>query len=375
MANTVEPTKTPDKNRWASGLLDNPLRLLVTLLAAAAVVLALSWGIEYMRNKEAPKLLVMLVALGIGVLGAWLLFWIGNDVLSLLPSERLAERLRPFIFVGPALLLLAAYLVYPALNTIYISFFDARSDNFVGLDNYTFAFTEPDVLIAFRNNLLWLVLVTLFSVAIGLVMAVLVDRVKYEALAKSFIFMPLAISFVGASAIWRFVYAYVPPNRAQIGLLNALVVAFGGEPVGWLIERSFNNFALIAIMIWMETGFCLVVLSAALKSVPGEILEAARIDGAGEFQVFFRIIIPYIQGTIITVATAVLIGVLKVFDVVFVMTSGQFDTEVLANRMYIEMFRFRNFGHGSALAVILLAAVIPVMIINVRNLYRQRSIR
>jgi alpha-glucoside transport system permease protein len=183
------------------------------------------------------------------------------------------------------------------------------------------------------------------------------------------------ISFVGASVIWRFVYAYSPPARPQIGLLNAIVVALGGEPIGWLIERPMNNFALIAIMIWMQTGFAMVILSAALKAVPDETIEAARIDGASEIQMFFKIIIPQIQTTIITVGTAILIGVLRVFDIVYVMTSGQFDTEVIANRMYAEMFRFRNFGHGSALAAILLLAVIPIMVINIRNLRRQRSIQ
>ena len=203
----------------------------------------------------------------------------------------------------------------------------------------------------------------------------MVDRVRYEAVAKSLIFLPLAISFVGASVIWRFVYAFSPPGRPQVGLLNAIKVGLGGEPIGWFIEKSINNYALIVIMIWLQTGFAMVILSAAIKGVPPETIEAARIDGAGGWQVFFRVIIPQIRGTIITVATTILIAVLKVFDVVFVMTSGQFDTEVIANRMYQEMFRFRNFGHGSALAVILLVAVIPVMVINIRNLRRERSLR
>jgi alpha-glucoside transport system permease protein len=280
----------------------------------------------------------------------------------------------PYVFVGPALFLLGAYLVFPAVRTIWISFMDARSRNFVGLENYIYAFTEPDIQIAFRNNLLWLVFVTGFSVTLGLIIAVLVDRIRYESVAKSFIFLPLVISAVGASAIWRFMYAYAPPGAPQVGLLNAMVVWLGGEPVPWLINRSVNNFALIAIMIWMQTGFCMVIFSAALKGVPAEIVEAARIDGANEVQIFFRILIPSIQGTIITVATTVLVAVLKVFDIVFVMTSGQFGTEVIANRMYSEMFRFRNFGHGSALAVILLIAVLPIMIINVRNLRQQRSL-
>ncbi len=168
-------------------------------------------------------------------------------------------------------------------------------------------------------------------------------------------------------------YAFQPKGRPQTGLLNAIVVALGGEPVGWLIERAINNYALIVIMIWLMTGFAMVVLSAALKSIPSEIIEAARIDGASEIQLFFRIIIPSLRGPIITVATTIAIGILKVFDIVFVMTSGQLGTEVIANRMYSEMFRFRNFGRGSTLAVILLIAVVPIMVVNVRNLLRHRS--
>jgi alpha-glucoside transport system permease protein len=355
--------------------LQGPLRLLVSLALGLATLLALRWSYAFVQAEETPRLVAGLVALGAGVLGVWLLFWLGNDVVAHLPAGRIQEALQPVVFVGPALLLLFAYLVYPALNTIYISFFDERSRNFVGLENFLFAFRSPDVQIVFRNNLMWLVLVTGFSVALGLLIAVLVDRVRHEAAAKSFIFLPLAISFVGASVIWRFVYAFAPAGRPQIGLLNAIVVALGREPVGWLIERSFNNFALIAIMIWLQTGFCMIVFSAALKSIPSEITEAARMDGATEVQTFFRITLPMLQGTMIAVATTVIVAVLKVFDVVFVMTNGQFDTQVLANRMYAEMFTFRNFGHASALAVILLVAVIPVMVINVRNLREQRSRR
>ncbi len=352
-----------------------PVRFLTTLALMLFTLLLFGWSIDFMRDEAANRLLVMLVALGVGVFGIWALFWLINDLVSRVPSERIKTGLQPFIFVGPAILLLVTYLVYPALNTIYISFFDNKSVKFVGLENYTFAFTEPDIQIAFRNNVLWIVTVTAFSVALGLLVAVLVDKIKQEAMAKSFIFLPMAISFVGASVIWRFIYAYAPPARPQIGLLNAIVVTLGYDSVGWLIERPMNNFALIAIMIWLQTGFAMVILSAALKGVPQEMIEAAHIDGASEIQTFFRIIIPQIRGTIITVATTIFIAVLKVFDVVFVMTSGQFDTEVIANRMYAEMFRFRNFGHGSALAVILLLAVIPVMIINVHNLRQQRSSR
>ena len=350
-----------------------PLRFFAALGALIIGLIAVAWSITFMHNQEAPRLIILGVALIVGVPGVWGFFWINNYLVSLIPTESIRSKLQPWVFLTPALIILVIYLLYPAINTIYISFFDARSDNYVGLENYKFAFTDPNILIAFRNNILWITLVTFFSVSIGLIFAFLVDRVRYEALAKSLIFLPLAISFVGASVIWRFIYAFAPAGRSQIGLLNAIVVQFGGEPVGWLIEKSFNNYALIVIMIWLQTGFAMVILSAAIKGVPIETIEAARIDGASALQLFFRVIIPQIRGTIITVATTILIGVLKVFDVVFVMTSGQFDTEVIANRMYQEMFRFRNFGHGSALAVILLVAVIPVMIINIRNLRQQRG--
>jgi alpha-glucoside transport system permease protein len=226
-----------------------------------------------------------------------------------------------------------------------------------------------------RNNVLWLVIGTLFTVSFGLVIAVLVDRIKNEAIAKAFIFLPMAISFVGASVIWRFVYFFQPPGRPQIGLLNAFITTLGFEPVGWLITRTFalNTLCLVVIMVWLQTGFAMVILSAALKGVPGEILEAARIDGANEFEIFFQILVPYIKGTIITVTTTIAIGVLKVFDIVFVMTSGQNQTEVIANRMYAEMFRFRDFGRGSALAVVLFLAVTPIIVSNIRDIRERRA--
>ena len=241
----------------------------------------------------------------------------------------------------------------------------------LGLQNYRFVFTSPDMRIAFRNNFLWLLLGTGGSVILGLIVATLVDRVRWEPLAKSLIFLPQAISFVGASVIWRFVYAWQPPAREQIGLLNAIVTSLGGEPVPWLIEPPINTYALIVIMIWLQAGFAMVILSAALKAVDHDLVEAARIDGANEWQIFFRIILPLIRGAILTVTTAIFIAVLKVFDIVYVMTSGKFDTEVVANRMFVEMFTFRNFGRASALAVLLLVGVLPLMVLNIRNLRRQ----
>lgn len=272
------------------------------------------------------------------------------------------------LFVGPAVLLVSFYLVLPTLHTVYLSFFDRNSRNFVGLDNYRYLFTNASVQAAFRNNLLWLVVFTAGTVLLGLLLAVLLDRVRYEAVAKSIIFLPMAISFAGAGVIWRFMYAYRPEGAAQIGLLNQLVVALGGSPRAWLIEQPWvNNLALIGAGVWIWTGFCLVILSAAYKGIPRDMLEAARVDGANELQVFRHISLPQLYPTLAVVTTTMIINVMKVFDIVYVMTNGQFGTEVLANRMYKEMFQFRHFGRASAVAVVLLAVATVVMVINIRR--------
>ncbi len=282
----------------------------------------------------------------------------------------------PWVFVAPALLILGFFLLYPSLNTFYLSLFDKRSENFVGLENYAFGLTNRVMLIAFRNNLLWLVVFTGVTVSLGVVFAVMFDRIRWEPWAKAAIFLPMAISFVGAGVIWKFVYAFRPAGSAQVGLLNGLLTLIPGfEPQGWLIERSINNFALIAVGIWIWTGFCTITLSAAYKSIPREILEAARVDGANEVQLFFQVILPMMMSTILVVATTMVVNVLKVFDVVYVMTNGNFNTEVMANRMYKEMFQFRNFGRASAIAIILLLAIIPIMLFNIRNFRQQEAMR
>ncbi|AFY37195.1 glucosylglycerol ABC transporter membrane protein [[Leptolyngbya] sp. PCC 7376] len=316
----------------------------------------------------------VLLAIALGCGGVIGLFYGANLAINALPKPW-NRHLLPWVYISPALALLSGYLILPTLQTIYLSFYDGRSQNFVGLKNYIFAFTDKAMLVAFKNNLLWLVLVTGVSVSLGLVIAVLVDKVKYEAIAKSLIFLPMAISFVGASVIWKFIYAYKPAGDDQIGLLNAVVVSLGFEPVGWLVEKSVNNFALIAIMIWLYTGFCMVILSAAVKGIPEDVIEAAKIDGANSWQIFFRITIPMIRSTILVVSTTVVILVLKVFDIVFVMTGGNQGTEVIASRMIKEMFNFRNFGRGSAIAVILLILIIPVMVGNIRRFRTQERLR
>ncbi|MGH2486789.1 MAG: carbohydrate ABC transporter permease, partial [Ktedonobacterales bacterium] len=218
-----------------------------------------------------------------------------------------------------------------------------------------------------RNNLLWLVVGTAATVFLGLIIAVLVDRVRIESVAKAAIFIPMAISFVGAGVIWKFVYEYAPTGQTQTGLLNAFVTRLGLPPNAWLVDTRVNNFAIIAIYVWMWTGFCMVILSAALKSVPSEILEAARVDGAGELAIFRRIIVPMIMPTIVVVATTMVINVLKIFDIVYVTTGGDFKTNVVAVAYYQELFNFNNYGVGSALAVILLVAIIPIMYFNIRR--------
>jgi alpha-glucoside transport system permease protein len=371
MEKTVEhPTPPPD--RLSAILTSWPLRLIVSFTVPVLTFLALRWSFIYMRDADANKFIVAIVALIVGVGAVWALYLITDNLVSLLP-EAIRESVRPFVFVGPALVILGVYLVYPAVRTLYLSFFSANSETFVGLENFIFAFTAPDMLIVLRNNIMWLIVVTSFVVGLGLIIAVMVDRVRWESTAKAIIFLPMAISAVGASVIWKFVYSFQPIPRPQIGLLNAVLVALGGDPQGWLILKPWNNFFLMFIMIWILTGFAMVVLSSAIKGVPAELLEAARIDGATEIQIFFRVIIPYIRGTLITISTTVIIMVLKVFDIVFVMTAGQFDTQVIANRMIQEMFTFSNAGRASVLAVILLVAVTPVMIYNVRNMRAGRS--
>jgi alpha-glucoside transport system permease protein len=288
---------------------------------------------------------------------------------------RTRERVRPWLWVGPALVLLTFYLVYPTINTIYLSFLNANSTQSVGLANYGYVFTSQSTLSSLKNNVLWLVFLTAFAVGFGLLFAVIFDRVRYESTAKSLIFIPMAISFVAASVIWKLQYDYQPPAQPQTGTLNAIVVALGGQPVPWLVDRTTNNPALIWVGIWVWTGFCLVILSAGLKGIPAEIIEAARVDGANEWQVLRHVTIPMMGSTIAVVATTMVIYALKAFDIVYVLTNGNFNTDVIANRMYKEMFNYNNFGRASAIAVVLLAAIVPVMLFNIRRFRVQEEIR
>ncbi len=299
-----------------------------------------------------------------------------EGLLGLLPDRR-RPLLRPWLWLAPAVILLAVFLVYPALNTVSLSLRGADSATFVGLRNYLTAFTDPEIRIAFRNNLVWLVLFTGLTVSFGLMLAVLTDRVRYESVAKSVLFLPMAISFVASGVIWKFVYEFRAPGLPQVGLLNAALTRIlpHFSPVAWLVAPAVNNAALILVAVWVWTGFCLVILSAALKGIPAELLEAARVDGATEWLVFWRIIVPHLAPTITVVATTMVIYALKAFDVVYVMTNGNFNTEVVANRMYKEMFNVRDFGQAGALAVILFAATVPVMVANIRRFREQEAVR
>jgi alpha-glucoside transport system permease protein len=274
--------------------------------------------------------------------------------------------------------ILSVFLVYPVVNTILISFKDAQSQHFVGLDNYRFVFTDDSMLRAIRNTVGWIVLVPLVAVSIGLVFATLADRLRRgEAVAKSLIFLPMAISFVGAAVVWRFVYSYRPQGfGTNIGLLNAVTQGLGHDPVPWLQEKPWNNLLLMVIMVWMQTGFAMIVLSAAIKSIPDEIVEAARIDGASEWRVFRHITIPTIFPTVVVVTTYMVINALKVFDIVFVSGNAEANgTEVIAERMIRWFFIGDNNGKGAAIAVVLFLAVIPVMVWNVRRFREQEAIR
>ncbi len=355
------------------------LRLALAFLIPVIAFVVLWQGFLFLRAGDAPKWVVALVAIVWGVGGVAALYWIFNWLIEMLPDAWMA-RLQPFVFIGPAIAILAVYLAWPTINTFWISLFGRDgpvAGEFVGINNYVAVFTERVMLEAFRNNILfWMAIATPLTVAFGLLIAVLADRSRYERVAKSLIFMPMAISFVGASVIWNFMYEVKPAGAEQIGLLNAIVVAFGGQPQAWTAFtdiRPFNNLFLVIIVLWLQAGYSMTLFSAALKGIPEEILEAARVDGATEIQVFFRIMIPHIMGTIITVTTTIIIFTLKIFDVVWVMTGGQFGTEVIATQFYRQSFTNRNAGFGAAIAIVLFVAVIPVMIYNLRQFRQQEA--
>ena len=320
------------------------------------------------------RLIVVVVAV-VGVPLALAAYIVGSEQLVKRLPRSVQPRVRPWFWVGPALLMVTLFLVYPTVATLFVSLRD-RAGDFAGLLNYQQVLSDNSVLVSIRNNILWMVLLTGLVLVFGLAFAVLSDRVPYESAAKSLIFMPMAISFVAAGVIWRFMYYYRPPGNPQTGTLNAIWTGLTHlPPRTWLIDHSTNNVALIVTAVWVWTGFAMVILSASLKGIPAELLEAARVDGANELTVFWRVIVPLLAPTITVVATTMIITALKAFDIVYVMTNGAFDTDVMGNRMYKELFNNHNFGRASAIAVILLLACVPVLWFNLTRFREQEARR
>ena len=283
---------------------------------------------------------------------------------------RKGDRAVAMLFLLPTVLMLAVGLVYPGVRTIVQSFFDAAGTSFIGLGNYETIVTSSEQLTVLRNTMLWVVLTPFVATLVGLLYAILVDKSRFESAAKALIFLPMAISFVGASIIWKFVYEYRPVqgNVHQIGLLNQVLVWLGGTPQQWLVNSPLNTFFLIVVMIWIQAGFAMTVLSAAIKAIPEDIIEAARLDGVGALGMFRYVTLPSIRPATVVVLTTIGIGTLKVFDIVRTMTGGQFDTSVVANEFYSQSFRSNNQGLGAALATLLFILVIPIVAYNIRQM-------
>ena len=318
-----------------------------------------------------PNLILLIVSLAAFAAVIYLVFLLASRV-----TVRVQEWLKYAVFLAPAVLFLLIGLVYPTLRTLVMSFMNADSTEFVGFDNYVWSFTIPEILIVLRNTFVWVLFVPILSTFIGLAIAYLTDRMKRPGVVKSLIFLPMAISFVGAGVIWKFVYNYQPrEDKPDIGLLSAIFKGFGLTPPNWLLEAPLNSFLLIVVMIWIQTGFAMVVLSAALKNIPDEVVEAAMLDGAAPWKRFYLVSVPMIRATIVVVLTTITIGTLKVFDIVRTMTGGNFQTNVIANEMYSQAFRQMNYGRGSALAIILFVAIIPIIIYNIRQLRLERTER
>lgn len=324
------------------------------------------------------KIINATLAVIAGVGGAALLFWLLNKLTELLPTKP-QTRLKPYVFILPAFAAITLYLLYPFTQTVVFSFANRDSTAWVGLQNYVDLLSSPAFRTTLANTLQWIVVVPVLTIIFGLLIATLADRLRPsgEKVTKTMIFLPLAISAVGAGTIWTFVYTVRPPAQTQIGLLNAIWTWFGGEPVAWLqiSTGNLNSFLLMVILIWTQTGFAMVLLSAANKGVPTETLEAARIDGAAEGAVFFRIILPQIRVTIITVFITVLIGVLKTFDIVYVMTNGNFGTNVIALDFFIQQFVNRNTGYASAIVVMLMLVIVPIMAYQIRQFRAEEANR
>jgi alpha-glucoside transport system permease protein len=345
----------------------NPVKVLVGIVGMAAVIWALAnlfLAFGYYPQWFGNKLVIGVLAIIGGVGGAALMFFFLNMFIEGLP-RRLSDGAMPYGFLVPGLALVALMLIYPTFQTVNYSFANSDSTAYVGLQNYRTIFGDPEFRQSIVNNVLWLLIVPAVVVAFGVVVAVLADKLSAtgEKVTKSLIFLPMAISFVGASAIWGLVYAYNNPGQAQTGLLNAIWTGLGGDPQTWLqIDTAkLNSILLMVILVWLQVGFAMVLLSSAIKGVPDDTIEAARIDGASELQIFWQVVVPQIKGTIITVFVTVFILVLKIFDVVYVTTNGAYGTNVIANLFFNKLFAASEAGQATAIVVVLLIAVIPLI--------------
>lgn len=319
---------------------------------------------------------VLTVLAGVG--GALVLYWVLNKLAEALPGKW-EDRVKPYLFVVPAIGFIGVYLIYPAIETVIYSFGNSDSTKSVGLKNYTDLLGSSDFRDTLFNTLLWIVVVPVVTIVVGLGIAVLADRLRpnAEKVTKTLIFMPMAISAVGAGTIWTFIYAANPPSENQLGVLNAIWTKFGADPVSWVQQSTLhlNSFMLMIIVLWAQVGFSMVLLSAAIKAVPTETLEAARIDGANERQIFGRVVVPQIRGSLITVFITVLIGVLKIFDIIFVMTNGNFNTNVIGVEFFNQLFTDQNNGRAAAIVVMLMIAITPVIIYQVHHIRAEEAAR
>jgi alpha-glucoside transport system permease protein len=369
------PTEEPPPRKPGSA---QPMKAVIGLVGIIITIAVVGTAFQAMQIYDMPRVLQAVVAILAGVGGAGLLFYFINQLVEALPLK-LSLKVIPYAFLLPAFGLLIAFLIYPTIQTIIYSFANDTSTEFVGFDNYTYVFGDEEFRRAIVNTLLWLAIVPAATVVIGLAVAVLADKLAptAEKVAKSLIFLPMAISMVGAATIWRFVYAFEPKGDAQVGLLNALWTTLGFDPVSWLQTSTlnFNDILLMVILIWLQAGFAMVLLSAAIKGVPEDTLEAARIDGANERKIFFQVVVPQIRGTIIAVFITVLLMVLKVFDIVYVITNGNFETNVIAVLFVQQIFQFGENGRASAIVVLLLIAVLPALFWQVRHFREEEANR
>ncbi len=372
------PSEQPERPPRRSSAAGSPKKAVIGVIGLVITIWLFANLFIFLKDFDPPKLIQALVAIVGGVGGAMLLFYFINQLVESLPLK-LSVKIIPYAFLLPAFGLLAAFLIFPTFQTIVYSFANEDSTAWVGFDNYTNVLTDPEFINTITNTLLWLAIVPITTVILGLIVAVLADKLSGtgEKVAKSMIFLPMAISMVGAATIWRFVYAFAPEGRPQIGLLNAFWTALGFDPVSWLqvTTLNFNDVLLMVILIWLQAGFAMVLLSAAIKGVPEDTLEAARIDGATEVKIFFQVVIPQIRGTIIAVFITVLLMVLKVFDIVYVMTNGNFETNVIAVSFVQQIFQFGQNGIAAAIVVLLLIAVLPVLYWQIKQFREEEANR